>query len=333
MRIEWLDSLKGFAIFLVVVGHVVLGYIKADIFPQFYNELQYIYAIIYSFHMPLFFLISGYLYKFTWSKNNTGVLKKIGNKFFNMVPLYLVFSLVFWLFKYYATLYSNIQMSEHFNFIDLIHIYIAPLAYLWFLYVLICLFIIIPLLESFIKPVLVFLVLFLLYIFAPHIEGMFAIVNLIIYGGVYFSLGSILFFYSDYLRNNIGNKLIIVSFISIAIACFSFPFTNAYNIFKFICGISVSVFLSIIFFRLQNYKFVSLWNSCGYYSLGIYILHLYFTGPLRTIFKYLSIDNIIIALILSSIISTLAPIFIVKFFARYKVTSWIFGETKLIKLE
>ena len=230
MRIEWLDSLKGFAIFLVVVGHVVLGYIKADIFPQFYNELQYIYDIIYSFHMPLFFLISGYLYKFTWSKNNTGVLKKIGNKFFNMVPLYLVFSLVFWLFKYYATLYSNIQMSEHFNFIDLMHIYIAPLAYLWFLYVLICLFIIIPLLESFIKPVLVFLVLFLLYIFAPHIEGMFAIVNLIIYGGVYFSLGSILFFYSDYLKNNIGNKLIIVSFISIAIACFSFPFINTYNI-------------------------------------------------------------------------------------------------------
>ena len=323
MRIEWLDSLKGFAIFLVVVGHVVLGYIKADIFPQFYNELQYIYDIIYSFHMPLFFLISGYLYKFTWSKNNTGVLKKIGNKFFNMVPLYLVFSLVFWLFKYYATLYSNIQMSEHFNFIDLMHIYIAPLAYLWFLYVLICLFIIIPLLESFIKPVLVFLVLFLLYIFAPHIEGMFAIVNLIIYGGVYFSLGSILFFYSDYLKNNIGN----------AIACFSFPFINTYNIFKFICAISVSVFLSIIFFRLRNYKFVSLWNSCGYYSLGIYILHLYFTGPLRTIFKYLAIDNIIIVLIFSSIISTLAPIFIVKFFARYKVTSWIFGETKLIKLE
>ncbi|WP_321041620.1 acyltransferase family protein, partial [Veillonella caviae] len=107
MRIEWLDSLKGFAIFLVVVGHVVLGYIRADIFPQYYNELQYIYNIIYSFHMPLFFLISGFLYKLTWSKKNTGVFKKIGNKFLNMVPMYLVFSLTFWVFKYYATLYSN----------------------------------------------------------------------------------------------------------------------------------------------------------------------------------------------------------------------------------
>lgn len=250
-----------------------------------------------------------------------------------MVPLYLVFSLTFWVFKYYATLYSNIQMSDRFNFIDLIHIYIAPLSYLWFLYALICLFIIVPLLESFIKPVLVFLVFFLLYVLAPHIEGIFKVVNSIIYGGVYFSLGSILFIYSEYIKNNIGNKLIILSFISIIIAYCSFPFINIYNIFKFICAISVSVFLSIIFFRLQNYKFISLWKPCGYYSLGIYILHLYFTGPLRTIFKYLAIDNIIIASILASIIGTLAPIFIVKFFARYKATSWIFGETKLIKLE
>ena len=34
MRIEWLDSLKGFAIFLVVVGHVVLGYLRAGIFRR-----------------------------------------------------------------------------------------------------------------------------------------------------------------------------------------------------------------------------------------------------------------------------------------------------------
>lgn len=333
MRIEWLDSLKGFAIFLVVVGHVVLGYIRAETFMEYQWDLQLIYDLIYSFHMPLFFLISGFLYKLTWSKKNTGISKKIANKFLNMVPMYLLFSLAFWFSKYYATLYGNIQMSDHFNFIDLIHIYIAPLSYLWFLYVLICLFIIIPLLESFIKPALVFLAFFLLYIFAPYIEGIFKIVNSIIYGGVYFSLGSILFFYSNYLKNNIDNKLIIVSFISIAIACCSFPFIDDHNIFKFICAISVSAFLAIIFFRLRNYKFVSLWNTCGYYSLGIYILHLYFTGPLRTIFKHLAIDNIIIVLILSSIIGTLAPIFIVKFFDRYKVTSWIFGETKLIKLE
>ena len=105
MRIEWLDSLKGFAIFLVVVGHVILGYIRAETFTEHQWSLQFIYDVIYSFHMPLFFLISGFLYKLTWSQKNSGLIKKISNKFLNMIPMYLLFSVVFWLSKYYATLY------------------------------------------------------------------------------------------------------------------------------------------------------------------------------------------------------------------------------------
>lgn len=72
MRIEWLDSLKGFAIFLVVVGHAVLGYLRAGTFPEYQWSLQLTHDLIYSFHMPLFFLISGFLYKLTWSKKIQG---------------------------------------------------------------------------------------------------------------------------------------------------------------------------------------------------------------------------------------------------------------------
>ena len=44
MRLDWLDILKGIGIFSVVVGHV----------------LQWRY--VYCYHIPLFFLISGYTY-------------------------------------------------------------------------------------------------------------------------------------------------------------------------------------------------------------------------------------------------------------------------------
>ena len=53
MRIEWLDSLKGFAIFLVVVGHVILGYIRAETFTDYQWSLQFVYDVIYSFHLSL----------------------------------------------------------------------------------------------------------------------------------------------------------------------------------------------------------------------------------------------------------------------------------------
>jgi fucose 4-O-acetylase-like acetyltransferase len=47
-RIEWVDSLKGIGIFLVIAGHILEGAIRSP---------------IYLFHMPLFFLISGYLFR------------------------------------------------------------------------------------------------------------------------------------------------------------------------------------------------------------------------------------------------------------------------------
>lgn len=52
-RIEYLDSLKAFAIFCVVLGHSIQCFDKTGVM----NE---VYSVIYSFHMPLFMVISGF---------------------------------------------------------------------------------------------------------------------------------------------------------------------------------------------------------------------------------------------------------------------------------
>ncbi len=49
-RLDYIDALKGFGIILMVLGHMHFGYNV----PHHY---------IFGFHMPLFFLVSGYLYK------------------------------------------------------------------------------------------------------------------------------------------------------------------------------------------------------------------------------------------------------------------------------
>lgn len=58
-RLEHIDFLKGFAIFLVVMGHFLAWTFPVDIKPGKYA--LFVKEIIYSFHMPLFFFISGYL--------------------------------------------------------------------------------------------------------------------------------------------------------------------------------------------------------------------------------------------------------------------------------
>lgn len=50
-RIEWIDIAKGIAILAVVVGHTLGPYNG-----QFFGSL------IFAFHMPIFFMLSGYLY-------------------------------------------------------------------------------------------------------------------------------------------------------------------------------------------------------------------------------------------------------------------------------
>lgn len=81
--------MKGVGILLVVVGHSGC--------PQFLHDL------IYAFHMPLFFLISGYLFKETYfDKKITYVLRKIKS-------LYIPF--VFW--NIFFILLHNLFVSMH----------------------------------------------------------------------------------------------------------------------------------------------------------------------------------------------------------------------------
>lgn len=92
-RIEYIDTLRGFAIFLVTLGHVLenSGYNKGPLF-QF----------IYSFHMPLFFCISGFVLAYSFDNkvattNNVTVkecYKFVFDKFKAIMLPYYTWSLI-----------------------------------------------------------------------------------------------------------------------------------------------------------------------------------------------------------------------------------------------
>lgn len=72
VRIEWIDALRGAGMILVVLGHMAI--------PELARRF------IFSFHMPLFFFLSGYCYKGGFSRR--WVLRKIDSL---LVP-YFVYS-------------------------------------------------------------------------------------------------------------------------------------------------------------------------------------------------------------------------------------------------
>ena len=82
-----LDIAKGILIFLVVWGHSIqfgLGYEYGDAGKYWHD---YVYRAIYTFHMPLFMAISGYLFYYSNKKSFKDVitsrLKSIGIPYLN----------------------------------------------------------------------------------------------------------------------------------------------------------------------------------------------------------------------------------------------------------
>lgn len=78
-RNKYLDILRGTAIILMILGHCIqygngIAFSQPDVF---FNNMAF--KLIYSFHMPLFMLISGYLFVYT-VKKYSGVIQFIKNR-------------------------------------------------------------------------------------------------------------------------------------------------------------------------------------------------------------------------------------------------------------
>ena len=89
-HISWIDSLKGVAILLVVLGHTLDGA------PMYSGTewMQTLHDIIYSFHMPLFFFLSGCTFSLS------GKVLEWKSALLRLLELFLIY--VFWSLLMYA---------------------------------------------------------------------------------------------------------------------------------------------------------------------------------------------------------------------------------------
>lgn len=136
-RIDWIDALKGFAILSVVIGHCIADSISSQTFPEYAALLQMMYDAIYSFHMPLFFMISGYVFYLTKS------YRKWKTKVLDFSIVYVIWSTLMWLSKYMM----SGDVNHPVTIIDLVSIVYKPIMIYWYLYVLIILYAIVSCLR------------------------------------------------------------------------------------------------------------------------------------------------------------------------------------------
>lgn len=116
--------MKGKLIFLVVLGHSIQYSVYSNQHVLFSDPF---FIFIYSFHMPMFILISGYLYFFSQVEGVRKLFRKIKTL---CIPIFSVISIYF--------LFRTLLFGINYSFYD----YIFTLTHsLWFLWVLMCILI------------------------------------------------------------------------------------------------------------------------------------------------------------------------------------------------
>lgn len=108
-RIEWIDICKGLAIILVIIGHSSLETGMA------FN----LKSIIYSFHMPLFFILSGYLF-YNIKDKNKKMSDFITEKIKSLVIPYITFNIIILLFDLLKSFITNNQINLLYRLIGII---------------------------------------------------------------------------------------------------------------------------------------------------------------------------------------------------------------------
>lgn len=132
-RKEWVDKAKGIGVLLVVFGHVDSGLYHAGIeMPRDLHGL--VKSVIYAFHMPLFFLLSGLF--FSSSRKRRGSAGIVWSKVDTLVYPFLVWTLLQGSLQTALSRWTNGTFSVG----DFVSVAWGPKMQLWYLYSLFLMF-------------------------------------------------------------------------------------------------------------------------------------------------------------------------------------------------
>ncbi|MDR1630242.1 MAG: acyltransferase [Oscillospiraceae bacterium] len=329
----WTDNIKIFACVLVVLGHFFQSMIKSEILPDS-GLYQWFNQTIYYFHVPLFFICSGYLYQknscinsFSAWKNNA--LKKA----LALCIPYFVFSLITWSLK---TLFSGAVNNE---VSGLFHsLFIEPIAPYWYLYCLFFIFLVTPTFSTNGMAVIglaIALTAKAIGIWGENIS-VYA-VSQVFANEIWFVLGmcfgvfNIIKFSKSKTYAVTGVSLAIV-FLGVSI--WKFEQNINFKGFDFLLGLaacaSVVLLFSFIFQRNIRQKFLCFLSQ---YTMPIFLMHTIFAAPLRSILLKFGIVNAGIHITIGLFASFGGPIVAAMVMHRFKWLDFLIYPGNHIKFK
>ncbi|MFZ6754565.1 acyltransferase family protein [Undibacterium sp. Dicai25W] len=309
-RDHWVDYAKGIGILLVVYGHVSRGAYNAGIVMDA-KLFKLIDSIIYSFHMPLFFLLSGIF--FIPSLNKYGRQRLILDKVDSVFYPYVLWSLLQGFTEVFLSRFTTAKTSVD----DVLSLLWQPRAQFWFLYVLFVVFVLMALTyreQRGAAALFVPLMLIAAWISRFYVQLPFPVDFLATYL-IYFYLGSQVRVWKDFI---IEHASIVCAISGLLFGCLAWLFHGKLGLIYSdqsllalplaLSGITMVCSLGFVLAKaeLNMLKCLTLFGTC---SMPIFLMHILAGSGVRIILnKFLYIDNASIHLILGTVIGILVPI-------------------------
>ena len=323
-RYDELDLMKGIGILLVYLGHSFnLKGIDENII------YSYLWNTIYSFHMPLFFLISGFLMNngkdIQLKKYYTHKIKRI------LIPYFFINLIDFFPRK----LFPNLVNSKF----DIMRVFFYGTKITWFIYTLFMIFMIFPFLEKYIlkkdRYYLFGIILILVNYFKVFSKVEIFSINVVVGYLLYFYIGYIIRpIYKNKVVNGVWNKNIIFLMFGVIFLVFSYKsfYLNYFNSIIFaLMGILLTLNISL---RIKEKSFIyNTLKFIGVNSLTFYLIEGFITVFYRVVLiKIIPIEQGEIFVSIFFVLRILTAFIAIKIITKNSILSFLVGAEKENKL-
>lgn len=343
-RLSWVDYARGIAIILVTYRHVFEGAKAAGISVENHNFLEYINIFLYSFRMPLFFIISGIFISLSLKKK--GIKKYIEGRARMILYPYFVWGFLQLTLQIFFTKYTNGHPTPS----SYLHLFYLPreIGQFWYLYALFN----VSVLYVFSKKlhfkawhnILIGLVFFYLSSIVYQDDIKIGFVHDILHNYIFFAVGDLVSKYLLDTKNHKhfeSGKILLLLFIPFLVVQTYFLLENLnHNVLKYmyveyyqpfiflIVAIVGCAFIINLTFYLQKKNVLRWLTYVGRHSLYIYVSQVMAFAALRIFLTtFLHVHNIFIILISGIIAGVCIPLLLYGLAVRFNMR-WIFTLEK-----
>jgi fucose 4-O-acetylase-like acetyltransferase len=324
-RFQWVDIAKGIGIILVVYGHVVRGLHSSKIIGE--QIFYFSDTLVYSFHMPLFFVLAGLFFMKSMGKYTSG--KLFVEKCKTILYPYIIWSLFQTGTKIMLSKFTN--GGEELNSLNsLLTCLFIPRAQFWFLFALFFINLFNLLLISVFRHIwlIISIIIGLVYYLFP--VSLFVFSNALHYL-IFFNIGilaSNILLNNSFLKTASKLSFLVISILLFLIVEYVYVCKSLRISFYSLITALTGLFLVIqTAYKIDTYRgFPSkLLNFVGRYSLEIYILHILVVGGIRILLSvFLGVQNVVIHITLGTLCGVLIPFIITHLFVSQKWYKIIF---------